>query len=343
MIRDFNVYNEGIKKVISRNNLIEIKNSSILVTGINGMIGSAIVDILNYLNEQHNYNISIIGIARNKNNVLERFKNYKNMEIYSQDLQDKISIDRTTDYIINAASNADPAKISSDPIGTMNTNYEGTKNLLNFGVANKCKRFVYISSGEIYGQGSLDIDSFNENYRGYIDSTNPRSCYPIGKLAAETLCVSFSKQYGIECIIVRPSHTYGPTQKETDSRASSQFVLNVINNNDITMKSEGKQIRSYTYVLDCAVGILIALINGNSCEAYNVANKNSVLSIKEMAELIAKSNNRKVIFDLPTDSEKASYNPVTRSVLNGQKLESIGWIPCYSFEEGISETIKIMK
>lgn len=326
MINDVELYENGINRVIQNNNLSKLKDSTILITGINGMIGSAIVDVLNYLNENMKYNINIIGIVRNNNNVLERFKSYNNLEIYSQDIQNKISIDKKVDYIINAAYNADPARISSDPVGTINTNYVGTKNLLDFGISSNCKRFLFVSSGEIYGQGSKEVESFDENYRGFIDSTNPRSSYPIGKLAAETHCVSYSKQYGMESVIVRPSHTYGPTQKESDSRASSQFVVNVVNDNDIVMKSEGKQIRSYTYVLDCTVGILIALLNGVNCEAYNIANKNSILSIKEMAELIANANNKKVIIELPTDTEKASYNPVTRLVLNGDKLENIGWI-----------------
>ena len=343
MINNYELYLKGIKKVLTKNTFPELKNKKVLVTGINGMIASAIIDILNYLNEYENYEIKIIGIVRNKKNLLERFKNIKNLEIIEQDISKPLEFKKDIDYIINAASNADPSKFGADPVGTIETNFIGTKNLLDFAKVNNVKRLLYVSSGEIYGQGSIDIQAFDENYRGFIDSTNPRSCYPIGKLSAETLCVSYAKQYNLEVVIARPSHTYGPTQKITDSRASSQFITDVINDKDIIMKSEGKQIRSYTYVLDCVTGILRILISGNNSEAYNIANKNSVLSIREMAEDIAHANNKKIIFELPTDSEKASYNPVTRSVLDGTKLVSIGWIPLYTFKEGIKETIDILK
>lgn len=343
MINNLDIYIKGIKKVLSKNIFPELKNKTILITGINGMIGSAIIDVLNYLNEYENYNIKLIGIVRNKNNLLKRFNDYKNFKVYEQDISSELNFKESIDYIINAASNADPSKFAADPVGTIITNFIGTKNLLDYGIKNNCQRLLYISSGEIYGQGSTNIESFNENYRGFIDSTNPRSSYPIGKLSAETLCVSYTKQYALETVIARPSHTYGPTQKLNDSRASSQFVLDVLDGKDIIMKSEGKQIRSYTYVLDCVTGILRILISGTTSEAYNIANKNSILSIKEMAEKIAATNNKKIIFKLPSDNEKAGFNPVTKSVLDGTKLESIGWIPLYTFKEGIEETMKVLK
>ena len=131
--------------------------------------------------------------------------------------------------------------------------------------------------------------------------------------------------------------------QRTDSRASSQFIWNVIDNQDIVMNSEGKHIRSYTYVLYCVTGILNELLNDISGEAYNVANNNSIVSIKELAETISKEGNKKVVFVIPSDSEKKSYNPVTRSVLNGKKLEDIGWIPFYTVEDGVRETISLLK
>lgn len=339
MIKDYSVYKNGIKKILDKNDLSKLNNSKILITGINGMIASAIADVLLYLKEEENYNIDIIGIARNK--MLERFNN--KIKVYNYDIQDKFEIDEAVDYIINAASPADPASFASMPVEIINANYIGTKNLLDYGLEHNVKRLLYVSSGEIYGQGAAGITSFDEKYRGFIDSTNPRSCYPIGKLAAETLCASYTKEYGIETIIARPCHTYGPTQKNTDSRVVSQFILNVTSDKDIIMKSKGEQVRSYTYVLDSAAGILIALINGTKGEAYNVANNASIISIKDMAEKIANIANKKVIFELPTDIEKNSYNPASRSVLNGQKLESIGWKPCYTFDTGIEETIKLYK
>ena len=169
MINNLDIYIKGIKKVLSKNIFPELKNKTILITGINGMIGSAIIDVLNYLNEYENYNIKLIGIVRNKNNLLKRFNDYKNFKVYEQDISSELNFKESIDYIINAASNADPSKFAADPVGTIITNFIGTKNLLDYGIKNNCQRLLYISSGEIYGQGSTNIESFNEKYRGFID------------------------------------------------------------------------------------------------------------------------------------------------------------------------------
>ena len=201
------------------------------------MIASAIIDILNFLNEHENYNIKIIALIRNKNKILERFKKYQKLIAIEQDVIQPITYDFNVDYIIHAASNAHPQAFAKDPVGTMLGNFLGMNNILQYAISHNCKRVEYISSGEIYGQGEENINAFDENYIGKINSINIRNCYPLSKLASENLCISYSEQYGIETVIGRPCHIYGPTQTDSDSRASAQFIRNVINNKDIIMKS----------------------------------------------------------------------------------------------------------
>lgn len=342
MIKNYELYINEISKTIKINKLNSLKNSSILITGANGMIASCIVDVLNYLNETENYNAKIYIMVREKNKILSRFINYANVIVVERDVTQKILLNEHIDYIIHAASNSHPKAFVEDPVGTMLANFIGTNNILEFAINNKCKRVLYVSSGEVYGQGDKDLEFFNEDYLGKLNLISFRSCYPVGKLAAETLCMSYTKQYGIETVIARPCHCYGPTQTENDSRVSAQFINNVLNNKDIIMKSNGSQIRSYCYVVDCAIGILTILAKGENMQIYNVANNNSILSIREMAEIIAKKNNKKVIIDLPSDYEKSGFNTVTKSVLNGKKLENLGWKPIFDFEHGIEETLKIM-
>lgn len=344
MINSFNLYNKNLKYSIEKHPMLEeLRGKVILITGANGLIASCIIDILNWLNINKNYKISIKALVRNKKHILERCKKYNNFEIIVQDVIEPIKYFNNIDYVIHAASNSHPKSFSEDPVGTMLGNFIGMKNVLEFAVKHKCKRIEFISSGEIYGQAEKGIDSFVEDYIGRINPTNVRSCYPLSKLAAETLCVSYSQQYNIETVIARPCHCYGPTQTDNDSRVSAQFINNVLNNKDIVMKSEGLQIRSYCYVVDCAMGLLVALLKGENASAYNIANNRSILSIREMAEKIAKLNNKNVIFEMPDNLEKRGYNLVTKSVLDGSKLEKIGWIPCWNFEEGIKNTFEIMK
>ena len=202
---------------------------------------------------------------------------------------------------------------------------------------------MFISSGEIYGQGSEKLDSFEEDYRGYIDNMKLRSAYPISKQAAENLCVAYAEQYNIETVVVRPGHIYGPSLTANDSRAFAQFFRNGVQKNDIVLKSKGEQLRSYCYVLDCAMGILYALIKGENKQAYNISNPNSNLKIYELANIIAKECRVNVIYDIPDEVEKKGYNPVTQSVLNSNKLEALGWKPQYNIFQGVRNTIKILE
>ena len=342
MINNCERYNKNLEKTIKMYDFEKLKNKSILITGVNGLIGACIVDTLIFLNNYMNYNIKIIGLVRNKSRLIDRFKSYYNLVVIEQDVINPIEYFGNIDYIIHAAGNSHPTAFSKDPIGTMLSNFIGMKNVLDLAKAKNCLKVEYISSGEIYGQATSDMLEFLESYNGIINSTNVRSCYPISKLSAETLCVSYNEQLKTNAVICRPCHCYGPTQTLDDSRVVAQFINNVLNNENIIMKSEGNQIRSYCYVIDCVMAILLILIKGGNSEAYNIANPDSVISIKEIAEYIAKIQNKKVIVQLPSENEKRSFNPVTRSVLNSDKIIGLGWKPIWDFEKGINETINIM-
>ena len=344
MINNNNLWYKNIDRVLdSNNNFEKLRNKTVLITGVNGMIASAINDIIFVLNKKYNYNTKVLGLMRSKKRELPRFKEYIFYTGIEQDVLDSIKIEQKVDYIIHAASNADPKSFSEYPVDTMMANIFGLKNMLDLARKNEAERILFVSSGEIYGQGSNDIMSFSEEYLGKLTILNSRSCYPISKIASETLCTAYYEQYGVDCVIARPCHTYGPTQSEKDSRAASQFIRDVVNGKDIVMKSEGKQVRSYCNVLDCASGILTILCKGTNCNAYNVANNKSIVSIRDFAEKLVKLGNSQLLFEIPNEKEKKSYNPVTRSVLDGSKLESIGWKPIYDIDEGIKMTLEIMK
>ena len=115
-----------------------------------------------------------------------------------------------------------------------------------------------------------------------------RSCYPSAKRAAETLCASYFAEYGLDIVVARPSHVYGPNSTEKDNRASAQFFRDVLSGRDVVLKSRGQQLRSYTYVADCVSALLTVLTAGVSGEAYNIANPAATATIAEFAETIAK-------------------------------------------------------
>jgi len=333
---------ESIERVISIDSL---KNSSILITGATGLIGSYLVDLLYTFNCSSSANIKIYALGRSFDRLKDRFEgdDLSFLSFVEGDVCSPIANEFHVDYIIHAASNAYPASFNQDPVGTITGNIVGTMNLLEYGKNHGMKRFLYVSSGEVYGQGDLSIDAFDETYAGYVDPVQVRSCYPNAKRTAETLCSSYSKQYGLEVVIVRPSHTYGPNATTKDNRANAQFVANALNGEDIVMKSAGTQMRSYTYIADCATAIFSVLTRGISQNAYNIANKDSRATIAEFAQEVARQTARKVVFEQPDAVALAERTPIAKQVLDAKKLESLGWNGHFSLSEGLHSTISILK
>lgn len=186
------------------------------------------------------------------------------------------------------------------------------------------------------------VANYKGELYGFVDILNPRACYPSSKRAAETLCAAYKKEYGVDVVIIRPGHVYGPTMTDTDNRASSQFPRDVKAGKNIIMKSAGTQLRSYCYVLDCATAILTVLLNGESGEAYNVSNKNSVVTIREMAEAFAEVGGKKLIFEEATKAESASFNLMQNSSLTSEKIEALGWSAQFDMLSGARRTLNSM-
>jgi nucleoside-diphosphate-sugar epimerase len=322
-----------------------LKNSRILITGATGLIGSYIVDMLLQYNKNENAGITVYALGRNTNRLEERFSGIKSESLVfvEHDVNTEPSFDFAVDYIIHAASNAYPAVFNTDPVGTVLSNIVGTNYLLEYAKKHSAKRFLFVSSGEVYGQGEEGIEAFREDYSGYVDPTQPRSCYPASKRAAETLCVSYTKQYAVDTVIVRPCHTYGPSATKSDNRANTQFISSAVAGEDIVLNSAGTQMRSYCYIGDCAAALLTVLLDGKSCEAYNIANKEARTTIAGFAKTVAEAAGRKVIFKNPDDRDLAERTAISYAVLDSGKLSSLGWEGRYSVENGVENTVRILK
>lgn len=341
------LYLESIKKIEQLKLDFEIlKNKTILVAGARGLIGSFLIDVVMYLNKIKKLNCTVITIGRNRQKLIERFECYQdndNLKFYELDINQKIEIEEKIDYIVHGASNTHPIAYSTDPIGTITTNVIGLYNLLDLAVEKKIKKFIFLSSVEIYGENNKNIDSFIEKDLGYIDCNTVRAGYPESKRLGESLCQAYIQKYGLDITIARISRVYGPTILKDDSKALSQFINKAVNNEDIILKSEGNQYFSYTYVGDVANAIILLLIKGKCGEAYNVADKNSNILLKDLAKLIANYVNKEVCFELPDEIERRGYSTATRAIIDGSKLEELGFTPLTSIDNGIKTTIDILK
>lgn len=301
----------------------KLSGCNILVTGATGLIGGCLVEAL-MLNPNKDYQVYASG--RNEERARKRFAEFADEAAFhfvKYDVLEPLESDVNFEYIIHAASNASPNFFATKPVEVIKSNIQGLSNLIEYGLNHGMKRMLYVSSGEVYGEGDGRV--FTEDYSGYVNCTSPRSCYPSSKRAAETLCVSYAQEYGTDVVIARPCHTYGPHFTESDNRVYAQFIRNVLRGEDIVMKSIGAQFRSWCYVVDCVSAMLYILLKGENGHAYNIADTSSNISIKELAEMIAEIAGKKVIIDLPSDAEKAGFNVVTKSIFSTEALRCLGW------------------
>lgn len=335
-----------IDKVLSDLDLCSLAGHRVMVTGCTGLICSAIVDVLIRWNCRHDEKILIYAVSRNTDAVHERFEPYSAepwFEAGGYDATQPIDHLKTNcDYIIHGAGNASPSNIVQEPVETMIANINGLKNLLEYGLKNGVKRLLFISSSEVYGRRD-DVAPFGIGDYGYIDILNPRSSYSSAKRAGETLCASYADEYKVDNVIVRPGHVYGPTAKDSDNRVSSAWAYAVARGQDIVMKSDGSQIRSYCYVVDAASAILKVLLNGKTACAYNISNPDSVICIREMAEIMAQAGGVSIRYDLPDDMEKKGFNPMPNSSLDAKELMELGWNGVFDAKEGIGHTVTILR
>lgn len=310
----------------------------VLITGVTGMIGACLADMLSLLNEKRGLGMTLCGVSRRPEAFAARFPGVTLLAI---DLNDPAATLPEADFVVHAASNAHPQAFSTDPVGTMLCNLRGTLTLLERLRAAGRGRLMMISTGEIYGDNPAVTDGFSETDFGRVDPMNPRACYPESKRAAETLCASYAAQYGVDAVVARLSYVYGPTLSDGNTRADAQFLRKALAGEDIVMKSDGAQVRTYTYVTDAVAGLLTILLCGAAGQAYNVASRLGTVSVRGYAEALAKAAGVKLRFELPSERERKSFSAVSRAVQRGDKLEALGWRPLTSFEEGIRHTLLI--
>ena len=312
---------------------------SILITGATGLIGSFLVDAL----LSTDADIRVYAAGRSEAGMRARFgeaMDDSRFRYVPYDATRPVTIDFDPDYVVHAATSAHPLAYSTDPVGTMQANLIGVMQLLEALRARGHGRLLMLSTGEVYGENPDLPEGFAETDHGWIDTMSPRACYPESKRAAETLCASYAAQYGVDALVARLCHVYGPTFTAANSRADAQFIRKALAGEDIVMKSAGSQVRSFCYVADAAAAILTLLTKGERGQAYNVANRRSVASIRQYAETLAGIAGVKVVFDIPPEVEKAGYTKVTRAVLNPAKIEGLGWSARYDLREGLEETYR---
>lgn len=313
----------------------ELTGAKFLITGATGLIGSTIVRCLLGLNED----IQMVCPVRNLHKAKKMFASCKNLFWVESELMDFVSkIKGEYDYIIHCASPTAGKYMVAHPVETYELAIETTRLLLKFAKKTHVKSLVYVSSLEYYGQ-MTDCKHVTEKDLGYVDASSSRSSYPLGKRAAEYLCTSYAQEYGVNVKIARLTQTFGVGVSPDDNRVFAQFARSVIDDKDIIMHTSGDSSKPYCYTTDCVSAILYILLKGKRGEAYNVANSNTYISIRDLAYFLRDNFNPKIHVKIELHPEMG-YAPVTMLNLSTEKLKDLGWKPHYDLKEMFEKLIK---
>lgn len=317
------------------------QNKTVLVTGATGLIGTQIVKALLYANEVFNTRINIIAIVRNKEKVQKIFPKTRLMQLIQfvyQDISEPIKYRGHVDYIIHTANSTSSASFVNTPVETISSIVQGTKNILDFARKVKTKSIVYLSSMEVYGEIPISREEpLTENEYGYVDILKPRSSYQEGKRTAECLCSAYAHEYGVPVKIARLAQTIGAGVDYNDNRVFAQFARNIVEQQDIVLKTKGETIRSYCYITDAVTAILSMLEKGNNGESYNVANPETTCSIMDMAKMLCdKYPSSKLVVNI----DDRNFPSTTKYYLSTTKYyHKSGWNAIVDLEEAYSRLI----
>ena len=307
-----------------------MKNKVNLITGGTGFLGSHLAENLLESGEE------VICLDNNFTGRKENIKNFfcnPNFEFIRHDITQPIHLE--VNRIWHLACPASPIHYQSNPIKTAKTSFFGTLNML--GLAKRVgARILMASTSEVYGDPKEHPQK--ESYNGSVNPIGIRSCYDEGKRIAETLCFDYKRMHNVDIRVMRIFNTYGPRMNLKDGRVVSNFIVQALQNKNLTIYGDGSQTRSFCYVVDLIDG-MIKLMNGSHNGPINIGNPNE-FTIKELAEIvIEKINPRLEISYLPLPQD----DPLQRKPDITLAKKALSWEPKININEGLNKTIPWFK
>lgn len=321
----------------------KFRNKTVLITGATGRLGMYIVEVVNKADIDWNLNITIIALARNEKKLEEVFGaslNLPNIYTLVQDITEPIKWEGEIHYIFHTAGAASPQDFTNTPVNTLWGHLCGTRNVLELARKKKSEKILYVSTVEIYGEWE-DKEGICEENMGTLHCDNVRACYPEAKRMCETMLAAYEAQYHIPYVGVRLCHTFGPGISLDDGRAFSEFIRNVIKGEDIVLQTNGNAERTYTYVADVIGAMLLAFTKGKE-HYYNIANINNLISIRNLAQLIAGLDKKRKVKVRYADGEKQKlkYLPFKLGIMNVDRIMQLGWHPQVGLEDAFRYTLE---
>lgn len=343
-MKESKVYNEAIAQAvkISNINYESFRNKTFLITGATGLLGRFLVYILDFVNKKYNLNISLVLLGRNKTKLIYEFNNLEsiNVDYVIQDINEPIKYKGDINYIIHMAASTASLEFVNNPVEVIETNFNGTFNLLKYAKEAMIDRFVYLSSMEVYGYHNLE-DELLENSDLFLQTSNCRDSYPMSKAMSEIICNSYYSEYNIPITILRLGQTFGPGVPISDKRLFAYIGQCVLYHRPIILHTSGNTKRPYLYISDAIEAILMVLNDQRSLgQTFNVANKETYCSVLEFAEQASKLFNIPVKFQI--DEKQRGYGCQVKYNLNMEKIQELGWQPKYNLNEMLKILVNFM-
>ncbi|PCS23996.1 NAD-dependent epimerase/dehydratase family protein [Candidatus Enterovibrio escicola] len=292
----------------------DLANKHIFITGATGFIGSWLTEFLVFAVEKYQLNLSISILTRNKGKFSSSYPYLSTatcLHVIEGDIRelDIDLLDKSTDYIIHAATDTNASLNQNNPLLIADTIVQGTQNVLNLARNHSVTNILFLSSGAIYGKQPIDLQGFEEDYPSAPDCNNSLSSYGEAKRYAELLCAIYNKQYGLPYVTARCFAFIGPRLPLDTHFAIGNFLHNVLNNQDIIISGNGKSVRSYMYAADLIIWLLVILTKAKTASVYNVG-ADQAYSIEELAQTIISSTNTPIKYRiLGKDSNSSVYTP----------------------------------
>jgi len=322
----------------------KLEGKTVLIAGATGYVPQNFVHGLLKRNDLFGSKIKVVALSRNQQKVNGKFADYagrEDFEVIVQDVCDPVDYGGNIDYVIHAASPAGIKHSFDNYLLTYRSNVIGYDNLVKL-CTEKDATLLFMSSIDVYGRME-GINRFSEGKMGIINSLDERAIYANAKRACETFCLAYAKNGG-KSVIVRPSQILGNGIPLDDGRLHIDFINQMLKGNKITLKGDGSPMRSFIYVVDAITGILTAMLNGNSGEAYNIMVEENELSVLQLAELMASQvKDRKISIEFDMESRKS--NPEVTKVVNvvcgsAEKIRKLGWKPMYDAKTASNRMMK---
>lgn len=308
---------------------------TILITGGAGFIG---YHLCKYFLDNGHRVVCVDDLSTGQKENISEFLPNENFKFLQNDVAKPFTINKKIDWIFNLACPASPPRYQKDPVQTMKTSVLGSLNMLDLARKNSA-RIMQASTSEVYGDPKVHPQP--ESYWGNVNPAGIRSCYDEGKRSAETLFFDYHRSYGLDIRVIRIFNTYGPNMDPDDGRVVSNFIIQALKNEDLTVYGDGSQTRSFQYIDDLVQGIVKMMNNENNfLGPVNMGNPDE-FTVLDLAQ--------KIIALLPESKSKITYKPLPEDDPKQRKPDitlakkELDWEPKVKLEEGLKMTIEYFR